>query len=627
MKKKVDKIVKLLVASCIFLGATSFGVNDRYNRQDDFNKTKNAAPAGEVVNVADFGVKSNSFENASPAIQKAIAYCKGKANITLSLPGGRIDLWPEGAAEKELYISNSTESDTLPKVKHIAFLMEAFQNLTIEGNNTLVVLHGKMVSFAIIGSQNIIVRDLAFDYDRPTMSELRIDSISPNVVKASFHRDSRYFIDKGKISLYGEGWKAKSFHTIAFDSAGNTMKYSSFSPFQKSIATQIQPGVVKFEGEFAQLGLQRGQVLTIRDPYRDNCGGFIWLSKDILLQRVKMHYMHGLGIVSQFSENITYKKVEIAPRVESGRIVSSFADCFHFSGCRGQILIDSCFTSGSHDDPINVHGTHLKITAVSSARQVTVRFMHHQTYGFEAFFSGDSIAFIHPQTLQTLGYAKIAKASLVNKNEMELETETQLPAGITQGICIENISWTPEVSIRNSRFERTNTRGILITTRRKVIIEKNYFLKTGMHAILIANDAASWYESGPVQDLTIRNNVFEACGYNQGANGYVIAVAPENHTIIKNFFVHRNIAITNNVFKVSSPFLLTAKSVDRLVFSNNVIQKANETNIDKAPVIQLESCANVSIRNNENSQLLPAQINTIRMERKTIKTDLAVQQK
>ena len=145
MKKKVDKIVKLLVASCIFLGATSFGVNDRYNRQDDFNKTKNAAPAGEVVNVADFGVKSNSFENASPAIQKAIAYCKGKANITLSLPGGRIDLWPEGAAEKELYISNSTESDTLPKVKHIAFLMEAFQNLTIEGNNTLVVLHGKMV--------------------------------------------------------------------------------------------------------------------------------------------------------------------------------------------------------------------------------------------------------------------------------------------------------------------------------------------------------------------------------------------------------------------------------------------------------------------------------------------------
>ena len=73
--------------------------------------------------------------------------------------------------------------------------------------------------------------------------------------------------------------------------------------------------------------------------------------------------MHGLGIVSQFSENISLLKVMVAPRENSGRIIASFADCFHFSGCRGLVKIDSCFTSGSHDDPVNVHGTHLQITS------------------------------------------------------------------------------------------------------------------------------------------------------------------------------------------------------------------------------------------------------------------------
>src|SRR6185437_7244490 len=38
----------------------------------------------------------------------------------LRLPGGRVDVWPDSAVKKELYISNATEDDTLSKVKHVA---------------------------------------------------------------------------------------------------------------------------------------------------------------------------------------------------------------------------------------------------------------------------------------------------------------------------------------------------------------------------------------------------------------------------------------------------------------------------------------------------------------------------
>jgi hypothetical protein len=53
--------------------------------------------------------------NAAPGIQKAIDACKAKTNATLLLPGGRIDIWPDGAVKRELYVSNSTEDDKQSK--------------------------------------------------------------------------------------------------------------------------------------------------------------------------------------------------------------------------------------------------------------------------------------------------------------------------------------------------------------------------------------------------------------------------------------------------------------------------------------------------------------------------------
>ena len=257
--------------------------------------------------------------------------------------------------------------------------------------------------------------------------------------------------------------------------ATNTLRYSTFKPFLESKAVQLSPFRVRFDGNFSENKFHPGDVLTVRDPYRDNCGAFIHLSKNIQLEDIKMHFMHGLGIVSQFSENISLLKVMVAPRENSGRIIASFADCFHFSGCRGLIKIDSCFTSGSHDDPVNVHGTHLQITAVDAGK-INVRFMHHQTYGFDAFFAGDSIAFVDPKTLMPLGTAKLKTAKLINKREMEIEVDGPLPSFVNAGLCIENLTWTPEVIIQNSHFERTNTRGLLINhTTEKWSLKIIYF--------------------------------------------------------------------------------------------------------------------------------------------------------
>lgn len=583
---------------------------------------KGGSRAQDIVVASHYGVKANSFENAASAIQKAIDICKTKRKATLLLPGGRIDIWPEGAAKRELYISNTTEDDTLPKVKNIAFLFEHCNDLTIDGNQTLVVLHGKMIAFALINSQNIKLKNIQFDYERPTISELTIRSVTNNAIETEIHPDSKYVIDNGKINFYGEGWKTNSYHCILFDSVNNRMRYSTMKPLLEGKAVQTGPLHVKFEGRFSPNQFQLGNVLTFRDPYRDNCGGFIHRSKDVILENLQMHFMHGLGIVSQFSENISLFKVAVAPRKNSGRIIASFADCFHFSGCKGLVKIDSCFTSGSHDDPVNVHGTHLQITAIDEAKKIKLRFMHHQTYGFEAFFAGDSIAFVNPQTLMPLGTAKLKAAKLINRKEMEIEVEGNIPSYVATGLCIENLSWIPEVIIRNSRFERTNTRGLLITTRRKVLIEQNLFYHTGMFPILIADDASSWFESGSVQDVTIRNNVFEDCGYNSGSGA--INIAPENHELMVGNMVHRNIRIIGNQFKLISNTVLSARSVDNLLFADNTFTFSDPSSTQKKIILHLTACKNVKIKKNHAEQTDGLEVNATKMKKNDLKADCKV---
>jgi len=598
------KLSRLLIISIFLSGFVSAGI------------------CQDTIRLKERGIIPDTFGNIVSQVQAIIESGRLSTNPVIIFEKGRYDFWPDGAVKKELYISNCTENDTGSKVKNIALWLENLDNVTIDGSGSRFVLHGKMISFAMQNCRNITLKNFSVDYERPTMSELTIRLYSENKVKADIHPDSRYVIEEGKLVFTGEGWRPWSYHAILFTPDKDLMKYSTFEPFAKADAVETAPFRVEFSGDFSKTPFKAGDVLTVRDPYRDNCGAFINRSSNIRLENLQMNYMHGLGIVSQFSENITLFKVDAVPAKNSGRVVSCFADCFHFSGCKGYISIDSCLTSGSHDDPINVHGTHLQIVEKLSGNMIRVRFMHHQTYGFEAFIPGDSIAFIQPQSLLEKGTATVRSARLLNPREMELTLNETIPETILAGMCIENVTWTPSVEIRNCRFERTNTRGILLTTRRNILVENNTFYHTGMSAILIADDAASWFESGMVKNVMIRGNHFIDCGYNNG--GAVIAVEPENTVIDLKNPVHRNIRIENNFFECYDYPVLHAKSVKGLSFSGNKIMHSHTLN----PVsgnkftLNLNGCSEVTIQdNNFDSDVLGKNIFLENMTSKEISLD------
>ena len=562
-----------------------------------------AADAKKIINLSDYGVSPNSYQNASANIARAIKDAARFDSCIIRFPGGRIDLWPEGAKRKIFFISNATENDSLSKEKTIGMLFSGLSNITLEGNNTLLVYHGKMMLMVIDHCHNFKVNNLFFDFQRPTMSEMKVVSKTDTEILANINPDSWYAIEKhdkhNKLIWYGEGWKTNDPFLIKYVPSQQTMHYGSWSFFSNSNATELSPFKVKFDGDFKDSKFEAGDVLSIRDPYRDEVGVFNNCSSDVTFENLKFFYIHGLGIVSQLSKNISIKNVSVAPRPGSGRVIAAFADCFHFSSCYGLIRIENSFCSGSHDDPVNVHGTALRIIKADS-NKIIVRFMHDQTWGFNAFEKTDSIEFVDHKTLLPFGVAVVNSSRMISQREIELELNNPVPKQWHEGDCIENISKTPAVVIKNNSFEHTETRGLLVTTRRNVLIEGNTFYRTGMHAILIADDCNSWFESGAVKNVIIRNNKFIDCAYNSAPGDYVIAIKPETNIFENGKCVHSNVRITGNYFQIFDTPILFAKNVSGLIFSENSVElnKQDGFPVSNSPAFDLNHCGNVELQNN-----------------------------
>jgi hypothetical protein len=293
-----------------------------------------------------------------------------------------------------------------------------------------------------------------------------------------------------------------------------------------------------------------------------------------------------MGMVNQFSENLTFDGVRIMPDPGSGRTTAAWADGIQVSGCKGKVLIKDCEFSGTHDDPINVHGTHLRVVERLPDNQIKVRFMHEQTFGFLAFNPGDEVDFVRQKTLATYGTNRVKDARMISPTDILLTLEKPVTAEFQADDALENVTWTPELEIRGCKVSRIPTRGFLVTTRRPVLIEDNEFNGTHMSAILIEGDASGWYESGCVRDMTIRGNRFVRC------NSPVIHVNPRNTE--PNPSVHQNIRILNNEFFLRGKTLVHARSTTGLKVVDNIVHGA----IDRERAVVTDECVDVVMDRN-----------------------------
>ena len=459
------------------------------------------------------------------------------------------------------YCSNTAKKDENPNgTRYTAIYIKEKKNITLDGNGACVLVHGKMTPILLDHCENITIKNLIIDYACPTMSEFKVLRSENGVCDIKINDACLCRVDGNELFWIGESDKnGKTYWEDSYH--GNKRHIKVFDPetyetrdFRRADLNftkieELEDNVLRVYFKNPEICFKAGTTIQTRNIIRDQVGSFFERCKNLHFENMRVKFMHGLGMVSQFCENVTFFNCDFTPAEH--RTVASTADFFQFSGCRGQLKVVNCKAYGAHDDYINVHGTHLRIIKKNKReKSIVVRFMHNESWGFEAFREGDELEFIKWDTLKPYYNVKVEKYKRLNDTDIKLYLDKSLPKLKKKKDVVENISWTPDLLVQNCTFSQTAGRGILANAGGKVVIENNKFFKLWGPALLIEDDCNFWFESGYTREIIFRNNVIDACDFGPTCDGApTIRYTPKVMNEKSKEFVHGKLLLENNVFK------------------------------------------------------------------------------
>lgn len=536
--------------------------------------------------------KKDKFENNIFESQKVI-----------NLENDIYHFFKENANKVKIHFSNIDSKDNIEKT--IYFNLNNIKDLTINGNGSKFIFHGDMASFLVNNCQNIIFKNLIIDHFVPTTVEMYVEKIEDKSVYYKIPDTFNYEIVGNDMFWMSEKdrnekyyWKEKnSFNAHSITVFDLKEKYSKRyvledGPFSNIEKIEKTNSGVKIQYKSLPNAIRENIMIALNaSNNRDTAGFAIVESQNIVFENVEFNYLHGFGLLVQMSENISFSNCKFIGNER--HMVTSFADSIHVSGAKGKISIENCEFDSSLDDSINIHGTYTQVEEIKEKIAI-LRFVHHQQAGFKNYFIGDEIEFFDRKNLRRREDKKYRIKSILYPGEynedlqyMKVEFEENLPAYLGEKIegqgrfVAENISYTPSVDIKNSTFSNIPSRAILCTTRKNVLIENNKFHNITMASIYVSNDANEWYESGFVDNMTIKNNLFS---YSKIFLDNIMTKSIWIDPIISEEigdFVHNKIEIIDNKFDIENKKAIVFKNTKNLIESDNIFRKKGEIGFTK----------------------------------------------
>lgn len=464
----------------------------------------------------------------------------------------------------DYYCSNTAKKHENPYgMRNAAIYLKNKKNITIDGNGSTLIVHGKMTPLLFDKCENITVRNLTVDYACPTMTEFRILSNNDGICEIKINDDCRFRLDGDDLIWEGEPdengtpyWESNYIgngrYLKIFDPEKETCRDYSKADLAFEKIEQIGDKTLRVSLKNKDADFTAGNIIQTRSIVRDQTGSLFQRCKNLRFENLRVKFMHGLGMVSQFCENVTFFNCDFTPAED--RTIASTADFFQFSGCRGRLVVENCKAWGAQDDYINVHGTHLRIVEKNDdENSIVVRFMHNETWGFQAFEVGDELEFIRWDTLIPYGKTCVREYEKINDTDIKLLLDRPLPDIVICKDVVENATWTPDLYVRDCDFGPTSGRGILCTTRGEVIIENNRFRNLWGPALLIEDDCNFWFESGYTNEIIFRNNHVAGCEYAKThQSAPTIRYTPKVMNENSEEFVHGRLVLTGNRFEKPS---------------------------------------------------------------------------
>ena len=571
----------------------------------------------QTFSLADYGIVPNTASDSllSQRLQQVVDSLQGTVKagdqLVLKFAEGAYHFHSTYASAHELYISNHDQNQP----KRVGLYLDGWKNTTLDGNGAEFVCHGRMLPLVLKNSQKVTLKNLSIDFENPQIAQVQVlknskeEGITFEVAPWVNYRISA----DGKFETYGDGWALQQSTGIAFERDTKHIVYQTSDLWIDTRDVKDLGGNQLHAPNWKDERLIPGTVVAMRTYDRPAPAVFLADNENTTLQKIKIHYAEGMGVLAQRCTDITLKDCGVCLRGDNDpRYFTTQADATHFVQCKGHIESNGGLYEGMMDDAINIHGVYLKIKERLDDHTLRCAYEHYQAYGYEWGDAGDEVTFVtsanmdyvdHHNTIRSIkpfgqNEVKGCKEFIISFNEA-------LPAAIDgkTAMGIENLTWTPTVEFRHNWIRNNRARGSLFSSPKRTVCTDNVFDHTSGTAILLCGDCNGWYESGSVRDLVIRNNTFINALTNmfQFTNA-VISIYPEIPQLDqqKGYFhggKAGSIVIEKNTFDTFDAPLLYAKSVNGLIFRKNKVFK----NTDYKPfhknqkTVWLEHCTQTEI--------------------------------
>ncbi|MGI8636658.1 MAG: alpha-1,3-galactosidase-related protein [Segetibacter sp.] len=594
-----------------------------------FIQSRDCIANDKILKASEFIKPSDN--DVALGLYKLFQKAKNGGYTRIKFEKGVYHVYGEHAYEKYCFISNH---DSGPK--KIAFSIIGFNGLEIDGGGAEFIMHGLVMPVDVETSKNIVIKNLSFNFDRATHSELKVVAVDDKNHTIDFEISNQYpyEIRNGELIFLKYGYEHNLENAIYWDPEKRAVAYQSRqltplnrvlkksvsnnnddnktlypidtnSPAYKFrgtenslIAKQLKPGLVKISGVKETLP-KLGWILVAKGLNGNNRlapGIRLLSSQNILINNVTVHHASGMGLIAESCKNITLDAFNVVPKASDGRMLSTNADATHFVGCRGKVVMQNCKFENQLDDGTNIHGTYVEVSDISK-KTIGARIGHFQQTGYNFGLEGDTVVAVNPKvSARPIATLTIKNIEIINPRYYRITFNEDVPKEVLNGFYLENEQAYPEVEIKNCRIINNRARGLLISTPRKVVIEGNV-ISSMMAAIQCPNEFTFWYESGYVRDLTIRNNTFLDNTYGNQKPSPVINILAFS---AKGDYIHDKIVVENNRFSNYASCIILAQYVKDLTFSNNTITYSGNYPINtESPIINLVGVGNAQVESNK----------------------------
>ncbi|QGQ98096.1 hypothetical protein EHS13_26015 [Paenibacillus psychroresistens] len=326
----------------------------------------------------------------------------------------------------------------------------------------------------------------------------------------------------------------------------------------------------------------------------------------LMLDNVVLYSIPGQGfLVENGQHHWQLLNCKVTRRPGTNRMMSSTADHYLAYNTKGYFIIQGCDFGFGGDDGINTHDNiSMGITVINDHK-----FIVNNEKWRTPYKAGDLLEFRNSD-LSPTGFTSEIVTAVWNGAENQgtitiadaLSTDLQESSN---GIILFNRAYdSGNYIIRNNYIHDNRARSILVQTPNG-LIENNHFYRNEQPGMQIETgyDSATWAEGFGVNNVIIRNNIFDSTNVNTSFREkkpalYMSVYLPSGRSA---YPIFNNILIENNTFKNFpgvSMFISSGKDI--IVKGNSFINDARPEAVDKIRGgIYTEQSSDLTIINNK----------------------------